>query len=42
MKMHLLNILNQLNASTEQKKLALEYFKNRTISHTAVQNFLIK
>ncbi len=26
MKMHLLNILNQLNASTEQKKLALEYF----------------
>ena len=42
MKMHLLNILNQLNASTEQKKLALEHFKNNTISHTAVQNFLIK
>ena len=42
MKMHLLNILNQLNASTEQKKLALEHFKNNTVSHTAVQNFLIK
>lgn len=40
MKMHLTNILRQLNASESQKNSALEFFKDRTISYSAVKEFL--
>ena len=40
MKMHLNNILNQLNASEEDKKKAREYFKDKTVSFAAVEQFL--
>ena len=42
MKMHLLNILNQLNASKEEIKRAKEYFTQRTVSFSAVRDFLAK
>ena len=40
MKMHLNNILNQLNANDEDKKKAREYFKDKTVSYAAVEQFL--
>ena len=40
MKMHLLNILNQLNANDLQKEAAIEYFKTTAVSFSAVENFL--
>ena len=40
MKMHLNNILNQLNANEEDKKKAREYFKDKTVSYAAVEQFL--
>lgn len=40
MKMHLLNILNQLNASKFQKEKAMEFFKTHTVSFSAVSDFL--
>ena len=40
MKMHLNNILNQLNATEEQKRKAHEYFKDKTVSFAAVEKFL--
>ena len=40
MKMHLLNILNQLNASDSQKEKAIEHFKTTAVSYSAVENFL--
>lgn len=40
MKMHLMNILNQLHASNEEKNLAVEHFKNNTASHSAVVDFI--
>ena len=40
MKMHLNNILNQLNASDDDKKKAREYFKDKTVSYAAVEQFL--
>ncbi len=42
MKMHLINILNSLEASESEKKLAIEYFKNEIVSNSNVQNYLIK
>jgi hydroxymethylglutaryl-CoA reductase len=36
MKMHLLNILNQLEATNEEKKFFVEEFKTKTVSHQAV------
>src|SRR5690606_5047104 len=41
MKMHLNNILNQLQAREEEKIQVKEYFKNRTITHHAVEEALI-
>ena len=38
--MHLNNILNQLNASEEDKKKAREYFKDKTVSYAGVEQFL--
>lgn len=40
MKMHLLNILNQLNASKEQIENAKKYFIDKTVSHSAVREYL--
>ena len=40
MKMHLLNILNQLGATANQKEAALDYFKKHTVSVQAVGAFL--
>ena len=40
MKMHLLNILNQLEANTTQKEAAVNYFKTNTVSFSAVADFL--
>ena len=42
MKMHLLNILNQLNATPAQKEAAVIFFKTNPVSHSAVANFLEK
>ncbi len=36
MKMHLLNILNQLGANEEEKKQLTEHFKTHTVSHRSV------
>jgi len=40
MKMHLNNILNQLQATEEEKKKAREYFKDKTVSFAGVEQFL--
>jgi len=40
MRMHLGNILNQLDASATQKELAEAYFKKHTVSFKAVKQFL--
>ncbi len=40
MKMHLMNILNQLHASKEEKEKAMEYFKENAVSHSSVVYFL--
>lgn len=36
MKMHLLNILNQLEATDDEKKYFVNYFKDKTVSHHTV------
>ena len=40
MKMHLLNILNQLGATDAEKQRLIEHFKNDTVSHSAVVSTL--
>lgn len=40
MKLHLLNILTQLNASDELKEAAKSYFADKVVSYTAVRNFV--
>ncbi len=40
MKMHLLNILNHLEASDEEKKYALTYFKDKIVSFTTTRVML--
>ncbi|MGO3182618.1 MAG: hydroxymethylglutaryl-CoA reductase, degradative [Aequorivita sp.] len=42
MKMHLMNIMNQMQASIEEKEKGLEYFKENPVSHSAVVDFLEK
>lgn len=42
MKMHLFNILNQMNATEEEKAYFVEYFKKRTVSHHEVISELNK
>ncbi len=40
MKMHLMNILNQLEATEEEKKHFVNYFKDKTVSHhTVIEEF---
>jgi len=36
MKMHLMNILNQLKATEEEKQFFINYFKDKTVSHNEV------
>lgn len=40
MKMHLINILNQLEANHDERKLTLKRFKGRPITHSAVVSFV--
>ncbi|HNQ26837.1 MAG TPA: hydroxymethylglutaryl-CoA reductase, degradative [Aquaticitalea sp.] len=40
MKMHLLNMLNQLNATNDEKAKMTEHFKSHAISHHAVESAL--
>jgi hydroxymethylglutaryl-CoA reductase len=40
MKMHLNNILNQFNVNEEERHTIKKHFKNHTISHSAVVNFI--
>lgn len=40
MKMHLMNILNQLHASKEEKEKAMEHFVTKPVSHNAAEDFL--
>ena len=40
MKMHLLNILNVFQATDDEKKHAVEFFKHEKVSHSAVNSFL--
>jgi len=40
MKMHLLNILNFFNANETEKNIAVDHFKRRKISYSAVQEFI--
>jgi len=40
MKMHLLNILNQLKANDNQKEVAIEYFKTTPVTFSSVTEFL--
>jgi hydroxymethylglutaryl-CoA reductase len=42
MKMHLMNILNQYQATKEEKQQVLDYFKETTISHSLVVDYLEK
>jgi len=40
MKMHLMNILNQQEATEDEKNLAISHFSSKTISHSAVVEFI--
>lgn len=40
MKMHLMNILNHLNATEQEIPSALEWFEDKTVSFSAVRDFL--
>ena len=40
MQMHLSNVLNQLKATEQEFKLAVEHFSNKIVSHRSVQDFL--
>lgn len=40
MKMHLNNILNQHQATKEEKQQVIQYFENQTVSHNLVVDFL--
>jgi hydroxymethylglutaryl-CoA reductase len=40
MKMHLLNILNQFDATNEEKEKAIEYFKTHIATHSHVVDFI--
>lgn len=42
MKMHLLNILNQLEATEEEKRTITAYFKDKVVSHKAVIDVFCK
>ena len=41
MKMHLFNVLHQLKATEQEFKLAVEHFKDKIVSHSAVREFIL-
>lgn len=40
MKMHIMNILNQLQATNEEKQVVLKHFEDKTVSYSAVVDFI--
>ncbi len=42
MKMHLMNILNQMEATSEEKQKAIRHFTKNTVSHSAAVEFIEK
>jgi hydroxymethylglutaryl-CoA reductase len=40
MKLHLINILNQFNADSNEKKAVLRHFQNRNVTYESVRNYL--
>lgn len=42
MKMHLMNILNQLQANPQEKEVLVDYFKNHSVTHRGVEEQLQK
>lgn len=40
MKMHLMNILNQMNATPDEKQQTVDHFKSNTVTHSAVVTFI--
>ena len=42
MKLHLMNILNHLEATEKEVKITVAYFKNKIVSFTAVREYLKK
>jgi hydroxymethylglutaryl-CoA reductase len=40
MKLHLLNVFNQLGATHEEIEKGKEYFSDKVVSFTSVRNFL--
>lgn len=40
MKMHLMNILNQMEASADEKKAAINYFKQTPVTHSGAVSFV--
>lgn len=40
MKMHLSNVLHQMKATEEEFELASDFFRDKIVSHRAVQEFL--
>lgn len=40
MKMHLMNILNQFQATEEERKKVVKYFEKNTVSHSSVVDYL--
>ena len=41
MKMHLTNILHQLNATSEEINMTKQFFQNKTVSYNEVKNFVL-
>lgn len=41
MKLHLVNLLKQLNASEREKEEALNYFRHRQVTHAGVRDFIL-
>jgi hydroxymethylglutaryl-CoA reductase len=42
MKMHIVNILNQLGANEHEKKQAVKHFEKNAVSHSAVADYITK
>lgn len=40
MKMHLMNILNQMEATAQEKKLAIQHFKDNPVTHSGAVSFI--
>lgn len=40
MRMHMMNILNQMQATDEERTKVVEYFRDKTVSHSSVVDFI--